>query len=44
VLSGATVEQLATRPPLEPLGAQQVKGREAPVQAFRLLDISVEES
>jgi class 3 adenylate cyclase/DNA-binding NarL/FixJ family response regulator len=44
VLSGATVEQLAARPPLEPLGAQQVKGREAPVQAFRLLDASDEES
>jgi class 3 adenylate cyclase len=36
VLSAATADGLSTRPVLEPLGAQMVKGREAPVDAYRL--------
>jgi adenylate cyclase len=36
VLSDATVAALTNAPVLETLVAQQVKGREAPVQAFRL--------
>jgi class 3 adenylate cyclase len=44
VLSGATVELLAVRPPMEPMGTQLVKGREAPVEAFKLLDAVAEGS
>src|SRR5262249_37222108 len=36
VLSGATVDALRDRPPLEAMGDQYVKGRETPVMAFRL--------
>ena len=38
VLSGPTVEALTSAPSVEPLGEQQVKGRETPVQAYRLVD------
>jgi class 3 adenylate cyclase/ActR/RegA family two-component response regulator len=41
VLSGATVDALASRPELESLGDQLVKGRETPVGAFRLHPASV---
>jgi adenylate cyclase len=37
VLSEATVDALSKRPVLEPLEEQLVKGREAPVSAFRLV-------
>ena len=37
VLSGATVEALSQPPVLEPMGDQFVKGRETPIEAFRLL-------
>jgi class 3 adenylate cyclase/DNA-binding NarL/FixJ family response regulator len=37
VLSAPTVEALSEQPALEPLGDQQVKGRETPVHAFRLM-------
>ncbi|HEU5481127.1 MAG TPA: adenylate/guanylate cyclase domain-containing protein, partial [Candidatus Tumulicola sp.] len=36
VLSGATSDALSTRPALDLLGEQQVKGRETPVLAYRL--------
>jgi class 3 adenylate cyclase len=36
VLSGATVDALSAKPELEVMGEQQVKGREAPVLAYRL--------
>jgi class 3 adenylate cyclase/DNA-binding NarL/FixJ family response regulator len=36
VLSGATADALSTRPALDVLGEQQVKGRETPVLAYRL--------
>ena len=36
VMSAATADALSTRPPLDVLGEQQVKGREASVTAFRL--------
>ncbi len=36
VLSASTLAALATRPPCEPLEEQFVKGRETPVQAYRL--------
>jgi class 3 adenylate cyclase len=36
VLSATTAEALSTQPALEPLGEQMVKGREAPVDAYRL--------
>jgi class 3 adenylate cyclase/DNA-binding NarL/FixJ family response regulator len=36
VMSAATADALSTRPVLEPLVGQQVKGREAPVDAYRL--------
>jgi hypothetical protein len=32
------VEALTSGPSVEPLGEQQVKGRETPVQAYRLVD------
>ena len=38
VMSAATAEGLSSRPALELLGEQQVKGREAPVLAYRLLN------
>ncbi len=38
VLSGPTVEALTSAPSVEPLEEQQVKGRETPVQAYRLVD------
>jgi class 3 adenylate cyclase/DNA-binding NarL/FixJ family response regulator len=37
VLSAPTVEALSAQPALEALGDQQVKGRETPVHAFRLM-------
>jgi class 3 adenylate cyclase len=37
VLSAPTVEAMSTRPQVELLGEQQVKGREAPVLAYRLV-------
>jgi class 3 adenylate cyclase/ActR/RegA family two-component response regulator len=39
VLSGATVSALSNPPVLEPMGEQFVKGRETPVDAFRLQPI-----
>jgi class 3 adenylate cyclase/ActR/RegA family two-component response regulator len=36
VLSAPCAEALSARPALEPMGEQQVKGREAPVLAYRL--------
>jgi class 3 adenylate cyclase len=36
VMSAATADALSNRPPLDVLGEQQVKGREASVLAFRL--------
>ena len=44
VLSAATADQLSTRPELDPLGEQQVKGREAPVLAYRLAATEQQES
>jgi len=38
VLSGPTVDALTAPPSVDPLGEQHVKGREAPVQAYRLAD------
>jgi len=38
VLSGPTLEALTAAPSVAPLGEQQVKGRETPVHAYRLLD------
>jgi class 3 adenylate cyclase/CheY-like chemotaxis protein len=38
VLAEATMNALTARPPAEPLDAQQVKGRETPVHAFRLTE------
>ncbi len=40
VLSAPTAAALSTQPALEPLGDQQVKGRETPVAAFRLLALA----
>jgi class 3 adenylate cyclase/DNA-binding NarL/FixJ family response regulator len=37
VLSGATVAALSSSPRLDPLGSQSVKGRETPVDAYRLV-------
>ncbi len=37
VLSEPTLEALSSPPAVEPLGEQQVKGRETPVQAYRLV-------
>src|SRR4051794_29365670 len=39
VMSGATADALSTRPQLDVMGEQQVKGREAPVLAFRLSNL-----
>jgi class 3 adenylate cyclase len=36
VLSAATADALSTQPALDPMGEQHVKGREAPVLAYRL--------
>ncbi|HYL52048.1 MAG TPA: adenylate/guanylate cyclase domain-containing protein [Acidimicrobiia bacterium] len=38
VLSGPTLDALTAPPSVDPLGEQHVKGREAPVQAYRLAD------
>lgn len=38
VLSGPTLDALTAPPSVDPLGEQHVKGREAPVQAYRLVD------
>jgi len=38
VASAATIEALPERPPCEELEIQQVKGREAPVRAFRITE------
>ncbi|HYL50685.1 MAG TPA: adenylate/guanylate cyclase domain-containing protein, partial [Acidimicrobiia bacterium] len=38
VLSGPTLDGLTAPPSVDPLGEQHVKGREAPVHAYRLAD------
>jgi class 3 adenylate cyclase/ActR/RegA family two-component response regulator len=40
VMSGPTVDALSSRPALDPMGEQLVKGREAPVLAYRLAESS----
>jgi class 3 adenylate cyclase len=41
VLSGATVEALSQPPVLEPMGDQFVKGRETPIEAYRMQSTTI---